>query len=71
MSDDGWSDLTFFCLFWLKMTPDQVASMIAPNDPVERALAALYIRGRWEYARRHVVIERCLRAQSLRKGKMP
>lgn len=51
-----WQDMAFFCLFWLKMSPEQVAAMLDPGNASEQKIMTIYLRERFAYARRHAFI---------------
>lgn len=55
-----WQDMAFFCLFRLRMTPEQVALMLDPGDPVMQKIWTVYLRDRFAYARRYTTIARYL-----------
>jgi len=55
-----WQDMAFFCLYRLRMTPEQVAVMLDPGDPAMQSVWTVYLRERFAYAGRHAVIARWL-----------
>ncbi|GEM_PF-2872226 len=62
--DSGWQDMAFFCLFWLRMTPAQVAVMLDPSDAAMQRIWTIYLRDRFAYARRYTTIARFLAPKS-------
>lgn len=60
---DGWEDMAFLCLFWLRMTPQQVAVMLEPGDAAMQKIWTIYLRDRFAYARRYTKIARYLAAK--------
>lgn len=55
-----WQDIAFFCLYWLRMTPEQVAVMLDPGNAAMQKIWTIYLRERFAYARRHATIARWL-----------
>jgi len=55
-----WQDLAFFCLYRLRMTPEQVALMLDPGDAAMQKIWTIYLRERFAHARRHATIARYL-----------
>ncbi|SMH30160.1 hypothetical protein [Mesorhizobium australicum] len=56
--------MAFFCLFRLRMTPEQVAVMLDPGDPAMQKIWTIYLRDRFAYARRYTTIARYLTPKS-------
>lgn len=51
-----WQDMAFFCLHWLRMSPEQVAVMLEPDDKATQHIWTIYLRERYAHARRYAII---------------
>ncbi|MEC9245483.1 MAG: hypothetical protein VYB05_11980 [Pseudomonadota bacterium] len=69
--DRDWQGMAFFCLYWLKMRPEQVAEMLDPGDPATQKIMTVYLSERFAYARRHAVIASLLSSAGGKDGKPP